>query len=216
MKSPSNRNDAWPWLLIVFLLLAGSLASCGETGLGTDGSSDGKPASPDERHKPATLPTVSISSDVVVRNGRLPRSVVCRDDPTWLPISWKGLPSATREIIIGVSALGPPEILSRRQRAYSAQNVYVIAGISPSVDHLGGSLPNGAYVVSEPGIPVCPSPRPGQRFSFALYALPRGSTFRELMEASNSVEELWTVLSKRVVGVGGLSVRYPSDETSGA
>jgi phosphatidylethanolamine-binding protein (PEBP) family uncharacterized protein len=215
VKSASNRNDTWPWALITVCLLAGSLAGCG--GTGSEGSSDGKPASTDERHEPAALATVSVSPGVVVRKERLPRSVVCRNDPTWLPISWKDLPSTTREIIIGVTSLGPPEILSPRQRAYSAEDEYAIAGISPSVDHLGGSLPNGAYVVlSEPGAPICPPPRPGQRFSFTLYALPRGSTFRELMEASSSSEELVTEMSKRIVGLGGFSVRYPSNAPSGA
>jgi hypothetical protein len=205
----------WLSTLIAFVVVAASVAGCG--GAGSEGSPNGRLASTEDRDEPAALATVSLSPDLVIKGEELPTSVVCQDNPTWLPISWKGLPSATGEIVIEVSALGPVENLSPGQRAYSAEDVYAIGGISPSADHLGESLPDGAYVVlSEPGAPICPPLRRGQRFSFTLYALPRGSTFRELMEASSSLEELWTELSKRIVGLGGLSVRYPGDAAPGA
>jgi hypothetical protein len=215
MKSISNRSDTRPWALIAFCLLACNLAGCGGGSSANKRSANEKPASTDA-HELAVPATVSISPDVVVKKETLSKSVVCRGDPTWLPISWKDLPSTTSEIVIAVYALSPPEIVSQRQRAYSTQDAYTIVGISPSVNHLKGSLPKGAYVLSKHGAPICPPPRPGQRFSFALYALPRGSTFDELLEGASSFGEFWTELSKRIVGIGQLSVRYPSEGSSGA
>jgi len=145
------------------VLAAAALSGCGGTGAstGTTVLSSVEPS------------TVSLRSSAV-HGSTLPALYTCDGRDISPPLSWGALPSGVKEVALFVLGV-------RRGKAGRpvASIEWALAGVKPQLQGLrAGDVPPGAFALAASDgsrrYSVCPASGQTERYTFALYAMPRG------------------------------------------
>jgi phosphatidylethanolamine-binding protein (PEBP) family uncharacterized protein len=142
------------------VLGAAALTGCG-------GSTEPKPASVE--------PVVVILQSSAITGSKLPALYTCDGRNVSPPLSWGAIPSGVEELAL--FAIGTR--VTKGGRA-SASVAWAMAGLRPSLQSVrSGEVPRYAYLLSNSDhrrhYSVCPPRGQTERYSFALYGLPRGA-----------------------------------------
>jgi phosphatidylethanolamine-binding protein (PEBP) family uncharacterized protein len=180
----------------VAVLAAVALGGCGSSG--TNSSTP-----------PVTEPVVVALRSSAIHGRTLPALYTCDGRNVSPPLSWGALPSGVEELAL--FAVGTRR--GRGGRALSSVE-WAMAGLKPKVHGVStGEIPRGAYLLAgsagKRGYSVCPPRGETERYSFALYALPRGARASTAMSGPLLIDNLTQAGPKYQAPVSGtFSVVY--------
>jgi phosphatidylethanolamine-binding protein (PEBP) family uncharacterized protein len=181
----------------IFAVLAAlALSGCGSSANGSS-SVSGPPK------------VISLTSSAI-RAGRLPALYTCDGRNISPPLSWGALPSDVEEV--AVFALGS-------QRSAKGQTLakieWAIAGLQPTLRGLRpGEVPHGAFVLratdGKKHYSICPARGHTESYTFAIYALPRGTRATRALTAGGLLYNLTQTGSTQdqTPAAGALSATY--------
>jgi phosphatidylethanolamine-binding protein (PEBP) family uncharacterized protein len=188
--STRRATRAARWLCSFLGLLAAiALGGCGGANTSTNGLA------------PAPV-SVSFTSSAI-HGDKLPALYTCDGKNIAPPVSWGNVPSGVEELAL--FALGT-RTNKLGQTALSIE--WAMAGVQPALHHLNaGEIPHGAFLESDSTgqqrYSICPKKGETKRYSFVLYALPRGSRASRGFPGPNLFRNLTTVTAGLETQVNG-------------
>jgi phosphatidylethanolamine-binding protein (PEBP) family uncharacterized protein len=149
----------------------------------------------DPTEQRAHLASIGVGSAAVIPGG-FDKRYTCRGDDISPPVSWAGVPSSTKELIVVVRTLSGGRLVT----------AWTVAGIGPGIDELrAGKVPAGAVVgrntAGEVGYRLCPAGDKTALVVIGVYALPRRLNLKPgfgqdpVLEAAVSPNVAWGSVS---------------------
>ncbi|MGP0100934.1 MAG: YbhB/YbcL family Raf kinase inhibitor-like protein [Solirubrobacteraceae bacterium] len=178
------------------LLASLALAGCGGGSSGsTAGAANGN------------LERVSLDSPAVAATAALPARYTCDGQNTSLPLRWRDLPHATRELLLLMFAISTSRTPEGVREKVSV--LWGVAGLPPTLHELApGRLPPGAVLgsndVGQTRYSICPPRGTNQSYLIMLFASPR----RLSLPPGFSDEAVFHQLSSTKPPFGALNFTY--------
>ena len=172
-------------------------------------SSKSNSRTPTPRASVSTNKSFQIKSSAFVNSGKLPSTYTCDGSSSIPPISWSGLPSATKSLVLTFDTLpGPPrpgETDSGKHAMFVLYNIPITSSGYTSNSDIKGTFGQNFQGRSLGYTPPC-SQGPGDKtYTFTAYALSSTLDIAPNLATESAIEKL---IADKTLATSTLTVTY--------